>query len=246
MTFRPLKISDEYLSEINEMFDWHAAAPLPDGRLLGRLTPGKRPNPNPIPDTRIKKLNDMLPLAEKTVLEIGCFEGIHTVGLRSFTKALTAIDIRPSNVAKTQMRLSLHGTSADVFVADAETLDDTFGTFDLIFHFGVLYHLLRPVEHLTRLATVTSTIYLDTHYCEDADATDEVVIEGTTYKYHGVDEGGWKNPFSGKDPKAIHLTLDGIETALKKSGLTEIKIIHKREERNGPRILLLAQRPESD
>lgn len=244
MSVRHLKIESHLLDEINDMFDWHAAALLPDGRLLGRLNPGKRPDPNAIPDKRIAKLDSLFGLGGKTVLEVGCFEGIHTVGLKQFTDHVTSVDIRPSNVSKTMMRLSLHGLTSDVFIADAEKLDPSFGTFDIIFHFGVLYHLLKPVEHIQKLGSVGDLIYLDTHYCRDSDATDNLVIDGETYQYMSVDEGGWSSPFSGKDPTAIHLTIGGIQRALEKAGFIHHAILELRAERNGPRTLIVGSKTQ--
>ena len=84
--FRTISVTDEDLDEVNNMLDWHAGTLLPDGRLLGRLerTPGKRTRPDTVPDERIILLNRRVPLRGRSVLEIGCFEGIHTLGLCQF------------------------------------------------------------------------------------------------------------------------------------------------------------------
>jgi tRNA (mo5U34)-methyltransferase len=103
-TVHPLTISDEILAEFQELLDWRAAAPLPDGRLLGRTHEGKREKIQPIPDKRITLLNQLIPLEGRTVLEIGCFEGIHTMGLLQYGPHVTALDLRPVNVLKTIAR----------------------------------------------------------------------------------------------------------------------------------------------
>ncbi|HET9943937.1 MAG TPA: class I SAM-dependent methyltransferase, partial [Terriglobia bacterium] len=122
-TFRKLELSDSTLTEVNNLLDWHAGTLL-NGRVLGRLgtTPGKRTVPGEVPDYRIKRLHELIDLTGKSILEVGCFEGIHTLGLRLYSDDVTAIDIRPLNVIKTVTRLSMYGTHAKVFVADVEDL----------------------------------------------------------------------------------------------------------------------------
>jgi len=240
---RPVIISDRDLKEINQMLDWHAGSWL-DGRLLGRLArkPGKRVGPEPIPDPRIIKLHNRLDLQGKSVLEVGCFEGLHTVGLRMYTDRVTAIDVRPVNVVKTLARLSCYGYSAEVFVKDAETLDRTFGTFDLIFHCGVLYHLVEPVSHLLALGTMTTHLFLDTHVARDEKHLEDRVWNGQSYRGAYHDEGGWADPFSGKDARGFWLTWESLQEALRRAGFSSIDWIEEREERNGPRVALLASR----
>lgn len=209
---------------------------------MGRLTEGKRPNPNAIPDNRIRRLHRAINLKNKSVLEIGCFEGIHTIGLRHFTRHVTAIDVRPVNVFKTLARLSLHGADAKVFVADCEAIDASFGRFDVIFHFGVLYHLHDPVTHLLKLGGVGETIYLDTHVAEPGAEHMHYEAGGARYAFTPVKEGGWDDPFSGTQASARHLTLDSLERALTTAGFAAQRVTQVRRERHGPRVLILASK----
>lgn len=237
--------SDAELDEINGMLDWHAGTLLPDGRLLGRLAkkPGKRPEPQQIPDWRISQLHKMINLSQKSVLEIGCFEGIHTAGLVHYCPDVTAIDVRPQNVMKTLARLSWHGLSAKVFQADAEELGPEFSSFDVIFHVGVLYHLKSPVEHLRALGAMCTYLYLDTHVAA-GDGKTALTIAGNTYRGTLYTERGWKDPFSGKDSHSFWLSRDSLLLALKHAGFSKARILQERDERNGPRALLLARRYE--
>lgn len=244
--FRTISVTDEDLDEVNNMLDWHAGTLLPDGRLLGRLerTPGKRTRPDTVPDERIILLNRRVPLRGRSVLEIGCFEGIHTLGLCQFSDDVTAVDVRPSNVIKTMARLSWHGTHAKVFLADAEEIDETFGDFDVVFHIGVLYHLMHPVAHLEALAKMTGHLFLDTHVAAlDGDIleveTDGLVVRGSYRR-----EGGWSDPFSGKDERSLHLTLDSLEAVLDQAGFIYRNLIEQRDERHGPRVLIHASKVE--
>jgi len=237
-------IEDRDLDEINSRLPWQAGAPLPDGRILGRLgaRPGKRDRAGHIPDRRITRLNEAVPLNDLRVLEVGCFEGIHTVGLCQFSKSVTAVDVRPWNVVKTLTRLACHGASAKVFVHDVERLHDELGHFDVVFHCGVLYHLLNPVEHLLALGRICRRVFLDTHIARDEVELISHQVHGSSYQgaYHV--EGGWSDAFSGRHSKSLWLTLDSLKAALTRSGFHRLDLWEMREERNGPRIALLADR----
>jgi SAM-dependent methyltransferase len=236
--------SDADLDEINKLLDWHAGTLLPDGRLLGRLArrPGKRSAPGAIPDSRIRLLNRRVPLKGLKVLEVGCFEGIHTTGLRLYCDDVTAIDARPQNVLKTLARLSWHGTSAKVFQMDAERIDESFPSFDLIFHFGVLYHLRQPVQHLKNLAAICQRLFLDTHIADEGEGFCDIEVEAQIYRGAYKKEGGWRDPFSGLHTTSLWLTHESLIAALSAAGFGSVEILQQRPERNGPRVLLLAQR----
>jgi SAM-dependent methyltransferase len=241
--FRKIGLSDRDLEEVNQMLDWHAGTLL-EGRLLGRLgvRPGKRTEPGPVPDPRIVTLDRLINLRDKAILEVGCFEGIHTLGLRMFAESVTAVDVRPVNVVKTLARLSFHGAWAKVFVADVEKLDPSFGTFDVVFHCGVLYHLMSPVEHLLTVGRMCRHLFLDTHVARDERRMESFRSDDFSYvgAYH--DEGGWVDPFSGTGRYGLWLTSDSLKGALQQAGFRETRIIEEREERNGPRLALLASR----
>jgi tRNA (mo5U34)-methyltransferase len=236
--------SDADLAEINSLLDWHAGTLLPDGRLIGRLerTAGKRPAPAQIPDKRIRILNDLVHLKNKKVLEIGCFEGIHTIGLRQFCEDVTAVDVRPQNVLKTLARLSWHGVSAKVHQYDAEEIGADFPRFDVIFHIGVLYHLANPVQHLLNIGQLCDYLFLDTHVAPNEKAGVSIGVDGMSFSGARHREGGWADPFSGKDKHAIWLTRESVLDVLKHAGFSNTQILQERQERNGPRLLLIAAR----
>lgn len=243
---KKVEISDRDLEEINAMLPWHAGTLL-GGRLLGRLGvfKGKRTRPDPVPDRRIVWLNERLELRDKSVLEVGCFEGIHTLGLRLFSRDVTAIDVRPANVVKTLARLSYHGADAKVFQADVERLSSDFGRFDLLFHCGVLYHLTRPVEHVFSAAGMCSFLFLDTHVAPEEDGREELEFRGVGYQGRYQGEGGWGDPFSGKESRSFWLTEKSLLRALQAAGFERVEFLEKRAERNGPRVALLAFREQA-
>ncbi len=237
----PVDASDRDLAEVNELLRWQAGTPLPDGRILGRVgSHGKKYLvPVPIPDRRISRLDEMIPMADLRVLEVGCLEGIHTVGLSMYAREVVALDVRPENVIKTLTRVSWYGANAQVYQANVEFLDNRFGTFDLTFHCGVLYHLRHPVEHLAAVRRLTRHMYLDTHVAPEDASPYEFDVDGTNYRGMTYTEAGWEDPFSGADPTAVWLTADSLRDALRTAGFRQIKEIERREERNGPRHALL-------
>lgn len=239
-----VNITDQELEEINSLLPWYAGTRLPDGRILGRLNArsGKRDEPGKIPDKRIVRLNDEIPLGSLSVLEVGCFEGIHTVGLRRYCENVTAIDVRPVNVFKTLARLACHGTWAKVFQKDVQHFSERDGQFDLVFHCGVLYHLLSPAEHIVSLGHLAKHIFLDTHIARDEPRMEERHLGEVAYTGAYHDEGGWSDPFSGRDPLAFWLSQQSLLDLLAHAGFRELKIWEIREERNGPRISLVASR----
>jgi SAM-dependent methyltransferase len=238
----PVQLDDRALQEFNDMLPWFAGMALPDGRVLGKVgtRENKRDVLETVPDKRIVRLNAEVGLAGKSVLELGCFEGLHTLGLRMFSSDVTAVDIRAVNVLKTLARLSAFGTSANVFQFDVETIDANFPDYDVIFHCGVLYHLEDPVAHLLRLLPHCRAMYLDTHVAPPG-ANDTLVSTGETYQGHRFVEGGWADPFSGRAPEAFWLLQSDIITLFERHGFATT-VWSERAERNGPRIGLLAIR----
>ena len=239
-TERHVDLSDAILAEINDLLDWRAGALLPDGRVLGKMFAHKRSMPQPIPDKRITLLNERMPLKGRKVLEVGCFEGIHTLGLMHYGADVTGIDVRPINVIKTLTRVSMHGSSVRAFVHDAATLSKSFGQFDIVFHFGVLYHMMNPVEHLQALGGLTDFLFLDTHIAGDKVIKGQYVVDDQSFDFDLRGEAGWADPFSGTAPRSRQLTLESLHRALARAGFSHREVLQERAERNGPRVLVLA------
>ncbi|MGH8609964.1 MAG: class I SAM-dependent methyltransferase [Gammaproteobacteria bacterium] len=173
-------LSDEDLQALNALLPWRCFTVDSKGRRFGdRAWPGKRETPQPVPDPRIVELNERFDLRDKHVLELGCFEGVHTSALCSFGVRVTAIDSRIENVVKTIVRCAMFGYSPTVFVCDLEHAGDCerLPPVDILHHVGVLYHLTDPVGHLRMLTLLVKTgIMLDSHYAEDGDAKDTYLV----------------------------------------------------------------------
>ena len=73
------------LERLNALAPWSAFTLDAHGRRVGCAHSGKkRATPQAIPDPRIVELDRRYGLRGRSVLEIGCFEGIHTVASQGF------------------------------------------------------------------------------------------------------------------------------------------------------------------
>ncbi|AFY35638.1 bifunctional 2-polyprenyl-6-hydroxyphenol methylase/3-demethylubiquinol 3-O-methyltransferase UbiG [Calothrix sp. PCC 7507] len=240
-------LSDDNLKELNKILKWNCFVIDNNGRRFGNLARrGKRHTPQIIPDRRILLMNEYFNLADKHVLEIGCFEGIHTIGLAQYAKQVTAFDSRMENVVKTIVRCSLFGVNPPVFKLNIEENIDQYSNLlsaDVMHHVGVLYHLKNPVQHLLDLKKyIRLGLMLDTHYSLDQDAKDTYEVNGKTYTYKKCREQGYADVFSGMYESSKWLRLDDIVSILQEVGFGQVDIVEHRNERNGPRVLLLAKK----
>jgi tRNA (mo5U34)-methyltransferase len=240
------RLTDAELQELNSILRWNCYVIDGKGRRFGNAAnPNKRNVPQEFPDRRVVMLNDRIGLADKSVVEVGCFEGIHTSSLCLFARTVTAVDARVENVAKAILRASLYGFSPTVFVCNVEEypLPAELSSFDVMFHVGVLYHLRDPVRHLTEISALCRTaLLLDTHVAEDGETTAEYEVAGKPYRYKKFTEGGHQEVFSGVYEHSKWLTTATIVDILKLGGFRKVDLIEVRNERNGTRILLLAEK----
>ncbi len=240
------RLADDDLAKLNSMLEWNAFTVDSRGRRFGGAAwGGKRDEPQSIPDRRIALMAESFNLADRNVLEVGCFEGIHTVALCQYAGHVTAVDARIENVVKTIVRCAMFGFHPTVFKFDLESQYDEYDRVaaDFCHHVGVLYHLKDPIRHLYALGRVIREgIMLDTHYCDDEEATLRYEVGGHTYQYKRYQEFGEKEVFSGMYDHAKWLRLGDLVDVLKAAGFAKVQVLEKRAERNGPRVLLLAQK----
>jgi predicted RNA methylase len=123
----------------------------------------------------LRELNDVFPLQGKRVVEFGCFEGAQTLGLCNLGAAVTCVEARTDNVAKTEAALSAFDFRGDVriIVDDFHNAHQRrYGTFDLAFAHGVYYHSVSPFVFLENLVSLSQNIFIG-GYC----ATDDLPAE---------------------------------------------------------------------
>jgi hypothetical protein len=239
-------MSDDDLTHLNALLPWSCFTVDSHGRRFGNIAwKGKRDAPQIVPDRRIQNMDQAFKLNGKTVLEMGCFEGVHTVGLLGFGAKVVAVDSRIENVVKTIIRAAMFGYSPKVFLCNLDLAADLAGLpqADLIHHVGVLYHLKDPVRHLLALGKVAGEgIMLDTHVAVPDTALGTYEVDGQQYRYQHYKEGGRAEVFSGMYDHAKWLLQSDIEAVLHRAGFASVEVIEERQERNGQRILLFARR----
>jgi tRNA (mo5U34)-methyltransferase len=236
----------EDLRRLNAMLPWRCFTVDRHGRRFGApASSTKRATPERIPDPRIALLDRRIGLAGRSVLEVGCFEGIHTIGLAWRGAEVHAVDARIENVVKSIVRTRLFGVAASISRCDVEDPVQcaALPEVDVLFHVGVLYHLADPVSHLRMiLAKARRAVLLDTHIVAPALADRRYHVGGETVPFMRYVEGGRDDPFSGMRSEARWLTLETIRSCLQCAGFTEVTVEEVRRERNGERCLLTAVR----
>jgi tRNA (mo5U34)-methyltransferase len=240
------RLGDVELAELNDLLRWNCFVADGKGRRFGNAArAGKRTNPHEIPDHRIVGMDERFGLAGKHVVEYGCFEGVHTIGLAMRAARVTAVDSRVQNVAKAILRCALFGLHPTVFVCNAEDLPlpAEISACDLVFHVGVLYHLQDPVRHLAAVCrTAKQGILLDTHVADAVEASSSYEVDGRRYAYKHYREGGVREVFSGMYDHAKWLTVEALAEIMAREGFARFDVVERRAERNGPRVLIHASR----
>ena len=187
-------------------------------------------------DERVQQFLAAFPKA-RSVLELGCLEGGHTVAIARLLGAQRVVGIegRPSNAERARLVMRTLGlTNVEIRQADLETLDlTTLGRFDAVFNCGLLYHLPRPWELLGRIADVTKGMYLSTHYSRADQVNSEVNgYPGFSYGEYGLDE-----PLSGLSEQSFWPTREGLLAMLHDAGFGKCNVTYEQvDHQHGPLI----------
>lgn len=104
------------------------------------------------------------------VLDIGCAEGFFSFEAeRRGAREVVAIDSSPDLIRRFNICRYALGAKVDAFRTSVYDLNvRTFGTFDLVMFFGVIYHLRNPILALEKAFSVcTGTLLYQSHGFED-------------------------------------------------------------------------------
>lgn len=159
----------------------------------------------------------------RRILELGSCQGGGTFQLaqRPGVTEVVAIEGRDYNIEKARFAQRLLGLTNVTFIeANLETFDfKSLGRFDAVYCVGLLYHLPKPWELLTRLNDVSDVIYLNTHYCRASCASRKAdAYEGANWY-----EMGFEDPLSGLSNWSFWPTLKSLTHMLADAGfLSEI------------------------
>lgn len=237
---------DEQLLQLNSLLPWAAMTVDENGRHLGSAwRSNKRENVQFLVEGRHVAFNKAYPLAGKHVLEVGCFEGIHTISCLHHGATVTAVDSRIENLLKTLTRLWCYGYQADVKRWDLEedAPADIPRSWDMLHHIGVLYHLSDPVGHLRdALKRTREALLLDTHIAQnEGSAVESYDVDGRTFRFERHGERS-VSPFAGVRDHAKWLVLDELRELIAAEGFKDVRVKSDRAERNGRRVTLWAFR----
>lgn len=234
------RLNDDTLQQLNAMLPWKSFTVDSGGRRFGdRRSPWKNQNARPIPDSRVVLADERFCLADKRVLEVGCFEGGHTIGLCRAAAHVVAVDARIVNVVKTMVRCGFYDAHPTVFVSDLEQWDPDEFDVDVVFHVGVLYHLRDPARHVMELGRVCRVgLLLDTHVAEEHEATESYDSGGRSWRFKRYDEIPHL-PAAGMYDHARWLTLNDLLETLQLAGFTGVEVVDRRIE-GTPRVTIVA------
>jgi hypothetical protein len=234
-------LTDEDLERLNQLLPWSAFVLDAQGRRFGNpYSAKKRILAEEIPPQKIADFITRFDAKGKVVLELGCFEGIHSAAFALAGASVTAVDSRIENVCKTLVRCGLMHLPISAHVWNVEepapsTIDLDC---DLLSHIGVLYHLVDPVAHLNfLLPKVKQAVMLDTHVAAVGDELRQYEVDGQRYEYRHFKEGDRLNPFAGMYDHAKWLKTETLNEILASHGFAA-ELIEHRDERNGPRVLI--------
>lgn len=109
------------------------------------------------------------------VLDVGCAEGFFSFEAeRRGAAEVVAIDSFPDSVRRFNICRSAISSRANAYLCNVYDLSPkTFGSFDLVLFYGVLYHLRHPLVALEKILSVcTGTMILQTAIEEEEAITD--------------------------------------------------------------------------
>jgi hypothetical protein len=214
-------------------------------------------------DVRVRWVDETLPggLRDCTVLELGPYEGYTAWQLeRLGVKSVVAIEASDINYLKCLIAKELTGTKARYLHGDAAAyLSNCSERYDIVWASGVLYHSGDPIGLIERMAAVTDTIFIHTHYYDRAHRgasphalsfwepwRDRVAtIGGRAITLHCKAYGQPKRAgFSGGPrPHAFWLEKDDLFAALRHVGFDGITVgVDDPGNVNGPALFCLARR----
>lgn len=99
------------------------------------------------------------------LIDIGCQHGTYSFDFARMGFNVTGLEVRDCNYNVCIKNMSKHAGNNISFIKDDCWNIQKYGTFDIIFCSGLLYHLDRPIEYLKILSDVCDKLLiLNTHF----------------------------------------------------------------------------------
>jgi FkbM family methyltransferase len=113
-----------------------------------------------INEARLAHLDSLgLAIDGKTVLDVGCGVGHLAQFFAKRNCAVVCVDAREENIASLRSRYPSLAAHAHVMNVESDPLD-RLGRFDIVFCYGLLYHLENPLAALRNMASVCQDLLL--------------------------------------------------------------------------------------
>jgi SAM-dependent methyltransferase len=155
---------------------------------------------HPLPKAVLRTLEAFFPnrrSGEFSVVDLGCLEGGYTALFARAGFAALGIDGRQANVDRCEFGPGQLGLPDLRFVCDDVHNLEQYGSFDVTFCCGLLYHLDDPVSFLRMIGTLTRRVLiLQTHFATDtipvrfpnlSEMTSHEGVQGRWYSEHPED-----------------------------------------------------------
>jgi hypothetical protein len=201
-------LTDAELREINSRYGWTTGTLDSNGRVLGNH------HLYLIPDSKVILADKHFSLNGKTVVEFGALEGAQTVSLCRLAWRVIALESRSENIEKIRVRCGLYGAAPEILKMNVEV--ETPPAADVFFHCGVLYHLEDPAAHLIAISSLTSHLFLDTHYAAATESEYVSPADRRSYRFWNYREAPGHS-WSGMSQFSRWLALEDIVGILKRS-----------------------------
>lgn len=218
--------NNEVLAQVEQIRWWHRIElPLPDGQKI--VTPGEVNHCTD--EVATNRFGIPADLSGKTVLDIGCWDGYFSF-LAEKRGAETVYSIDPyqgftnAEIGQRGYKLahSLLNSKCNFGVSDLEmyAADDQNPKVDIVFYFGILYHIDHPLKELEYLYKITNEFAL-------IETATSIVAPSIPNMWQFLP--GNKNDSNNK----WYPSISGLITALHYVGFSKVEIIysHERDDR---------------
>lgn len=167
-------------------------------------------------------------MAGMRVLDIGCAEGFFSFEAeRRGAKEVIAIDSFPDSVRRFNICRDAFHSKATAFLCNIYDLNvRAFGTFDMVFFFGVLYHLRNPILALEKIFSVcTGTMLMQTSGMAEIPGRENVAL--AEFHPRGIQSGTPENPMY--DPTVFWLpNVECTRALVSHVGFENVEILSKK------------------